>query len=146
MMQEFVQSGTVRNGDTDRTNQMLSIGELTAGDFQDLTGQLFPVDPSFFGISVDGTPTKRDDIYPAEADLDLKLVEVKRHDPMAPGMKEPFTLLFCGPHETPLFSSMHVVKHPSRGDVLMFLNPINAQPGLHPENHPDGRFYESIVN
>ena len=43
-------------------------------------------------------------------------------------------------------SDMHVLVHGSLGKLVLFLTAVHVSPGILAENHPEGRFYESVIN
>lgn len=125
----------------------IELGELNAADFESHLGSEFIVDVNRFGRQPDGSLVERNDVYPSDTVITLKLVEVNRKDPpSAYTRQDPFGLLFCGSHDQPLYAESHLLIHESLGRIALFLSPVNAFPGILPEQHPDGRFYESIVN
>lgn len=127
--------------------EFAKIGQLDPADFESQLNTEFLVDLNYCGIAVDGAPVRRDDTYPAGATLKLKLVEVSRRAPLSPDLRQkPFTLLFLGAHELPLFGDVHVLVHGSLGKLALFLTPVHTSPGILAQNHPEGRFYESVIN
>ncbi len=71
--------------------------------------------------------------------LELELVEVSRIDPKggrAAGRREPFSVLFRGPLETPLSQRTYTLAHEQMGVLDLFLVPIAPD--------DDGRYYEAV--
>lgn len=135
------------SSDAEAHKSTIFINRVEIADLESHLNSEFTVDPNYVGINIDGTPLPRDDVYPTESDIRLKLVEVTRLKPFSRHLRQdPVTLLFVGPHEFPLHTEMHVVSHPTLGRLSLFLSPVNAEPGIHPEHHPQGRFYESHIN
>lgn len=125
--------------------ELVDFGQLTVADLEAQLNTEFAVDLNFLGLAMDGTPL-RSDAYPAGADLRLELTEVTRRKPLSPDTnQEPCTLLFRGSHEMPLWSDVHVLVHESLGNLAMLLTSVNVSPGVLPDNHPEGRFYESVI-
>jgi hypothetical protein len=130
---------------SDASVDFVDCSSMSAADFESLVDSDFEVDPGYFGITSQGTPVRRSDAYPDGVQVRLRLVEVQRRQPASEwSRQDPFTLLFSGSHEVPLYSNSHVLIHETLGTLSLFLSPVNAFPGIHPEQHPEGRFYESI--
>ena len=127
-------------------SEFADLRELSPADFEPLLNSEFSVDLRYLGISVDGSPVRRDDAYPDEK-LAMELVEVKRREPSSPDTRqEPFDLLFRGRHDLPLYGDSHLLSHPSLGKLVLLLTPVHVSPGNTAETHPEGRFYECVVN
>ena len=122
------------------------IGQVTTSEFESAVNSEFSVDLRYCGLAEDASPLCREGIYPDGAKLDLKLVEVTRNETLTPHTRQdPCTLLFCGSHDLSLFSDVHVLEHPEIGRICVYLNMVNAEPGIAPEVHPQGRFYEAVI-
>lgn len=135
------------SNDPEADVKFVDVGQLKPVDFESQLNTEFLVDLNCCGIAVDGTPVRREDVYPAGASFKLKLVEVSRREALSPhSCQEPFVLLFLGAHELPLVSDMHVLVHGSLGKLVMFLTAVHVSPGIPAESHPEGRFYESVIN
>ncbi len=86
-----------------------------------------------------------------ERPVELQLVDVKPFPPIKDqqsddspdSRQERFSLLFVGPHQNPLIGAIYTVSHRALGSFEMFLNPVQANFRLPPEQHLQGRFYES---
>ena len=123
------------------------LSRLTPADFEAQLNTNFAIDLNYLGLAPDGQVLRRDDLYPVGAKLDLELTEVAKHQPLSPhSRQEPFSLLFRGSHELPLFSDVHVLLHESLGKLAVFLSAVNVSPGIRPESFSDGRFYECVIN
>ena len=86
---------------------------------------------------------------PMDQFVELELVEVTRYpnlEKMEGGFddrpREPFSLLFVGPHGLPLMSAQHTVHHDELGSGQLFFSPVQVTLKHPVERHPDGRFYE----
>ena len=128
------------------SGRSVDIGQLTASDFEQLLNSKFSVDLDYLGLAVDATPLKRPGVYPPGAEVELELVEVTRRKPYADDLREPFTLLFLGSHEVPLYGDVHLLAHPALGKMTLLLSAVNASPGIQAETHPEGRFYECVIS
>lgn len=127
--------------------ELREIGQLSRADFESAVGSEFEVDLNFLGITEDGTPLQRSDVYPDGQILFLKVVELTPRKALSADLRpDPFTLLFCGSIDTPLYNDVHVLRHASLGRIAVFLTPVNVSPGILAEQHPEGRFYEAVMN
>ena len=128
-------------------DEFVDFSQLKPADFESQLNTEFLVDLNHCGIAVDGTPVRRNGVYPAGASFKLKLVEVSRREALSPhSRQEPFVLLFLGRHDQPLHSDMHVLVHGSLGKLVLLLTAVHVSPGLPAQSHPEGRFYESVIN
>ena len=132
------------NAETDV--EFVDFSELKRTDFEALLNAEFAVDLNFLGLSLDGKPLPRAEAYPSDASVNLKLIEVNPREALSPATRQdPFELLFLGSHDTPLFSDVHVMSHEILGRFCVMLTSVNASPGVNPEQHSEGRFYEAVV-
>ena len=122
------------------------LSQTSPDQFEAQLNTEFDVDLNYCGLELDGSPVRRD-VYPEGASLKLELVEVTRKAPASPHLRqEPFCMLFRGSHDIPLYGDVHVLIHESLGKMTLLLNAVNASPGIAPETHPEGRFYECVIN
>ncbi|MEQ9406773.1 MAG: hypothetical protein RIK87_03570 [Fuerstiella sp.] len=132
---------------TEHREVVVGLGQLSLTDFEAQLESDFVVDLNYCGLSIAGEPVRQQRVYPEDSTFRLQLIEVKRLKSLSEHLRqEPFTLLFRGSHDLPLHSQAHVLEHESLGRLCLFLSPVNAGFGVPPEQHPDGRFYESVVN
>lgn len=128
-------------------HDFIDVSQLTPADFEAQVGTEFGVDLSYFGLALDGSPLKRDDVYPSAATILVRLTEVTRRDAVSPDTRQdPFVLLFRGSHEASLLSGVHMLSHASLGRFAVLLTPVQVSLGTSAEAHPEGRFYESVFN
>lgn len=123
-----------------------SVGEFQPAAFEALIDQEFAVDLRYCDLAEDATPIAWEGYRSTEEECQLTLVECHREKQLTEHTREdPFTLLFRGPHEVPLPGRVHVVENSATGRFCLLLTPINVAPGIAPEAHPEGRFYESVI-
>lgn len=136
-----------------------TVANLTPESFDPLVGDRFQVSRQLFESQETHTSPRpvaestSTDENEADQIVDLKLVEVTRYPRLKEcegGLdhrpREPFSLLFVGPHELPLTSALHTVHHEQLGTGRMFLGPVQASLKYHAETHPEGRFYEAVFS
>jgi len=85
--------------------------------------------------------------------VELELVEVTRYPTIKEleggfenRLREPFSLLFVGPHELLLMSCLHTVHHQQLGTGQFFFNPVQVSLKHPADRHPEGMFYEVAFN
>ena len=135
------------NTDSPETADLLDLATAGPAEFEAVIDTEFIVDRRYLGINESGMPLLDPHAYPDQSECRLKLVEVTRQNQLAERLrKHPFTLLFCGSHDEPLFQGAHLLRHNAFGNSLLFLSMIQAEVGVHPSVHPDGLFYECVFN
>ncbi|MDJ0654915.1 MAG: hypothetical protein QNJ40_12210 [Xanthomonadales bacterium] len=133
------------NAPEDVRDSAWALGHLTASVFDAHVGSRFSVDLNTGVVSQTLQPDF--DRLDKSRPVSLELVEVTRY----PGNRsrveaegrEPFSLLFRGPHGRPLVSALYTVSHPVLKPANLFLNPVQVSAGSRPGENPDGLFYES---
>lgn len=79
----------------------------------------------------------------SEIQLNLRLIEAKNlisHEKAQPKSKRsaPFSLVFQGPQDSPLYQSTYQLQHEHLGELPVFLVPIDQD--------QEGVYYEAIFN
>lgn len=128
-----------RLGESSQPN--LDLAAVTVEDFKPLKNQTFRVDLRYFGLASDASPL-RADVYPPDTSLELELVKVTARKPYSDQARTPFTLLFRGSHDLPLYSQVHVLEHEAIGRMAVLISPVIVSAGTLAERHSEGRFYE----
>ena len=54
------------SNDPEADVEFVDVGQLNPADFESQLNTEFLVDLNYLGIAVDGTPVRREDVYPAE--------------------------------------------------------------------------------
>ena len=129
----------------------MDLAKATAVDFENLLEQKFQVrQPAHAVEGVDEKLVAQMGV--SSWQVDLELVEVDKLDRLTkaqgetPQHRSPFSLLFFGPHDHVLASSIYTLVNENTGPIEIFLNPVDAGEELPTEEHPEGRFYEACFN
>jgi hypothetical protein len=71
--------------------------------------------------------------------ITLELTEVTALRSRRPGQRQPFSIVFCGPHTPALGQAMYILSHQQMGLIEdLFLVPIGLD--------ERGRYYEAVFN